>query len=559
MTACVIREAGDSAMLLELEEVIDAAVNARAIAIAGALRAEALAGVRDVVSTYRTVAVHFDPLRVDVEAMRAAMARASTTAAEDLTGKRVDIPVQYGGETGPDLLEVAQFASLSPQAAIGVHSGTPYRVFMLGFLPGFAYMGSVDATIAMPRRETPRVRVPMGSVGIAGPQTGVYPRESPGGWRLIGRTNARVFDANRAEPCLFAAGDEVRFTAADHLEFERPRSSRRLADGRSAFDSAQAREDPPLRQHRASRHLTVVRPGIFTTIQDRGRWGHQANGVPVGGALDRVSHSAANALVGNDAGAATLEVTLLGPELRFESDAVVAVTGADLGARVDGAAVAVNSTIACRPGAVLRFGERRSGSRAYVAVDGGIDVEPVLGSRATSALCGLGGVDGRAIVAGDRLPLGAAVRPERLRRLVEPSSVPHGGARLRVLPGPHQDFFPDDAFDHLQRGRFIVTPRSDRMGYRLEGERLPRIEGREMISDAAFIGGIQVPSSGEPILLMADRQTTGGYPQIATVITADLPLAGQLAPGDWIEFEICSRRDALTALVAQEGRLLAIR
>ena len=541
MTACVIREAGDSGMLLELEEAIDAGVNARAIAIAAAIRAEALAGVRDVVSTYRTVAVHFDPLRVGIEAVHEAMARASTAAATDVTGKTVDVPVQYGGEAGPDLLELAQFANLGPQAAIDLHSRTPYRVFMLGFLPGFAYMGGVDARIAMPRRDTPRMRVPTGSVGIAGQQTGVYPRESPGGWRLIGRTNARVFEARRPEPCLFAPGDIVRFTSEEGLEFDRPRP-----------------RVMPSRGKDGTRHITVVRPGLFTTIQDRGRWGHQADGVPVGGALDRVAHSAANALVANDAGAATLEVTLLGPELRFECDAMVAVTGADLGARVDGAEAMLNSTIACRRGAVLRFGERRSGSRAYVAVDGGIDVESVLGSRATSALCGLGGVDGRPIAGGDWLPLGAPARTDRVRRVVDPAPLPNGGARLRVLPGPQHDYFPDHAFDQLQRARFVVTPRSDRMGYRLEGARIPRIEGREMISDAAFVGGIQVPWSGEPILLMADRQTTGGYPQIATVITADLPLAGQLAPGDWIEFEICSRREALTALVAQEGRLLAI-
>jgi KipI family sensor histidine kinase inhibitor len=550
VTASVIREAGDSGVLLELEDVIDVSVNARAIAIAAVLRRQSMEGVRDVVSTYRTVAVHFDPLRVDVNAVRAAVESASTATATDVVGKTVEVAVQYGGEAGPDLLEVARFAGVSPEAAIGVHSDAAYRVFMIGFLPGFAYMGTVDSTIAMPRRETPRVRVPAGSVGIGGLQTGVYPRESPGGWRLIGRTNARVFDASRSEPCMFAPGDVVRFTPADRLDFDRVQLSGRLADGGS--------EDLPLRKDRASRHVTVVRPGLFTTIQDRGRWGHQSNGVPVGGALDKVSHRAANALVGNDAAAATLEITLLGPELRFESDAVVAVAGADLGARVDGADLPPNMSIACRRGAVLRFGERRSGSRAYVAIDGGLDVEPVLGSRATTALCGLGGVAGRALVSGDRLPLGPPSRPERVRRLVDPAPMPRGGARLRVLPGPHQDFFPDHAFAHLQRTRFIVTPRSDRMGYRLEGARVPRLDGREMISDAAFIGGIQVPSSGEPILLMADRQTTGGYPQIATVITADLPLAGQLAPGDWIEFDICSRRDALTALVAQEGRLLAI-
>jgi KipI family sensor histidine kinase inhibitor len=558
VTARVIREAGDSGVLLELEEVIDPSVNARAIAVAAALRRESIDGLRDVVSTYRTVAVHFDPLRVDVDAVRAAVERASTAQASDLSGRTVDVAVQYGGEAGPDLIEVARYAGVSPDVAVGVHSGAAYRVFMLGFLPGFAYMGTVDTTIAMPRRETPRVRVPAGSVGIAGQQTGVYPRESPGGWRLIGRTNARVFDASRSETCLFAPGDVVRFTPADRLDFGRAQPSDRLADGGSAFDFAQAREDPPRRNDRASRHVTVMRPGLFTTIQDRGRWGHQSDGVPVGGALDRVSHGAANALVGNDADAATLEIALLGPEIRFESDAVVAVTGADLGARVDGSEVTPNSSVACRRGSVLRFGERRSGARAYVGFDGGLDVDRVLGSRATTVLCGLGGVDGRALVAGDRLPLGVSQRPGRLRRVVDAAPMPRSGARVRVLPGPHQEFFPDHAFDRLQRTRFIVTPRSDRMGYRLEGARLPRLERREMISDAAFVGGIQVPSSGEPIVLMADRQTTGGYPQIATVITADLPLAGQLAPGDWIEFEICSRRDALTALVAQEGRLLAI-
>ena len=544
MTPCVIREAGDSGLLLELEEVIDERVNARTIAIAAMLRREPPTGVRDVVSTYRTVAVHFDPLSVDLDVVRAAMERASAAPAADVKGKKVDVAVQYGGDAGPDLAEVAEFAGVSPKTAAALHSDATYRVFMLGFLPGFAYMGTVDSTIAMPRRETPRVRVPAGSVGIAGLQTGVYPRESPGGWRLIGRTNARVFDASRAETCLFAPGDRVRFTSRDRLNFDQPPST---GAARAARGS-----------DHASRHVTVVRPGLFTTIQDRGRWGHQSEGVPVGGALDRLSHSAANALVGNDAAAATLEVTLLGPEIRFESDAVIAIAGADLGARLDGSDVRVNAPMMCRSGAVLRFGERRSGSRAYVAIDGGVAVEAVLGSRATSVLCGLGGVDGRALAAGDRLPLGAPTRPNRVRRAIDAPSMPKGGARLRVLPGPHQDFFPNHAFDELQRTRFMVTPRSDRMGYRLEGARIPRQQGREMISDAAFAGGIQVPSSGEPILLMADRQTTGGYPQIATVITADLPLAGQLAPGDWIEFEVCSRREALSALVAQEGRLLAI-
>jgi antagonist of KipI len=271
-----------------------------------------------------------------------------------------------------------------------------------------------------------------------------------------------------------------------------------------------------------------------------------------------MGHSVANALVGNDVDAATLEVTLLGPEIRVDADCVMAVAGADLTPRLDGHEIANYHAVACKPGNVLRFGERRRGARAYIAFNGGIDVAPTLGSRSTTTVCALGGIDGRAIAAGDHVPLAAPTTPPRARPVDLPP-VPSGGARLRVLPGPQDEFFLPEALDVMRRSRFTITSRSDRMGYRLEGARLPRIDGREMISDATFVGGIQVPVSGEPILLMADRQTTGGYPQIATVITADLPLAGQLGPGDWVEFEPCTRREALTALVAQEGKLLALR
>jgi KipI family sensor histidine kinase inhibitor len=539
-----IREAGDSALLLELDEVIDVGVNARAIAIAAAVRESQLPGVRDVVPTYRSVTVHFDPLIVAIESVRDTIDHAVAAPAIAAAGKTVDVDVKYGADAGPDLEEVAQFANLSSDEIVDVHSSTPYRVFMIGFLPGFAYMGSVDARIAMPRRSTPRVRVPSGSVGIAGLQTGVYPRESPGGWRLIGRTPVRVFDSTRDEPCLFTAGDTVRFRPIPDADFPA---------GGSLAGAVPARGDSSV-----ARHVTVLRPGLFTTIQDRGRWGSQASGVPVGGALDRVSHESANALVGNDVDAATLEVTLLGPEIRLETSAVIAVSGANLTPQVDGADVLLNTPVACRPGSVLRFGERRSATRAYLAFDGGIAVSPVLGSRATTPLCALGGVDGRALVAGDRLPLGSTPSARRTKRIDLPP-IASGGARLRVLPGPQDDFFPEEAFDRMRRTRFTITSRSDRMGYRLEGAQLPRIAGREMISDATFVGGIQVPQSGEPIMLMSDRQTTGGYPQIATVITADLPAAGQLGPGDWVEFELCTRREALSALIAQEGKLLALR
>jgi KipI family sensor histidine kinase inhibitor len=214
--------AGDSVFIVEFEERIDPAVNASAIALADAIQRAQLAGVRDVVPTYRSVAIYFDPLRtpaeallqrLETEAARAAVAAIGTTAP-------LRIPVCYGGIYGPDLPAVAEFAGTSEADVIDIHTAITYRVFMLGFVPGFAYLGTVDSRIAMPRHATPRVRVPAGSVGIAGVQTGIYPAGTPGGWQLIGRTPIKPYDAARPEPFLMKPGDAVQFYAIDQSTFE---------------------------------------------------------------------------------------------------------------------------------------------------------------------------------------------------------------------------------------------------------------------------------------------------------------------------------------------------
>ena len=214
--------AGDSALIVEFEERIDPAVNARAIACADTIQAANLSGVRDVVPTYRSVAIYFDPLRTDSAAMMACVNRAATQAVPELATGRVPvrIPVCYGGELGPDLAGVAAFARLSEDDVVRLHTTTTYRVFMLGFVPGWAYLGIVDGRIAMPRRSTPRVRVPSGAVGIAGMQTGVDPAETPGGWQLIGRTPLKPFDASRPAPFLMQAGDAVQFYSITREEFD---------------------------------------------------------------------------------------------------------------------------------------------------------------------------------------------------------------------------------------------------------------------------------------------------------------------------------------------------
>jgi KipI family sensor histidine kinase inhibitor len=557
VSEAAIRDAGDSAFVLELDAVIDPAVNARAIGIAAAIAARRLAGVRDVIPTYRSVAVHFDPLGTDLVALKTSMREAIDSAPATTEGALVEVPVSYGGEDGPDLGDVAARAGLSPQEVIERFCATEYRVFMLGFLPGFAYMGSVDEAIAAPRKATPRTKVPPGSVGIAGRQTGVYPRQSPGGWQLIGRTSLAVFDPSRIPASIFAPGDRVRFVPVTALNGDQGSGIRDQAVA-VTYETGSLIPDP--RSHSVHRSITIIRPGLFTTIQDIGRWGHQDRGVPVAGPMDAISHRLVNALVGNARDAATLEATLTGPELRFDQPTVVAVAGADLGASIDAAPLPLNTPRRCEAGAVLRFGERRAGTRAYIACDGGIAVPPVLGSRATHVVSGLGGTDGRSLIAGDCLPLGEA-RTEHVHgapgEMKRGSAASPGGARLRVMRGPQDDWFDQAAFDTLQRARFTISSQSDRMGYRLTGTAVTRPSG-QMISDATFTGGLQVPPSGDPILLMADRQTTGGYPQIAIVITADLPLAGQLAPGDWVEFELCTREQAIAALIDQEGSMRAI-
>jgi antagonist of KipI len=557
VTSITVRDAGDAAVLVEWPATIEASINARAVAVAGAIRQARIAGVRDVAATFRSVAVHVDPLRVDRAELTTAIDRALSAPALVVHGDTLEVPVVYGGRDGPDLDAVAQWAGLSADAVIARHADTAYRVFMLGFLPGFAYLGLVDEQIAAPRLSVPRVHVPAGAVGVAGRQTGVYPQASPGGWQLLGRTAMPIFDWRRTTPALLKQGDTVRFVPVRaHSEWP---DAERLPVDSAAF--AAARGGPA----ESPRLVTVLQGGPHLSIQDLGRHGHLVDGVPVSGAMDQVSHRVANAMVGNEPDAATVEVTLGGPALRVEAAAVVGLAGADLGVTIDDQLVKPGTPIACRAGTVVRFGGRVVGARAYVAFDGGIDTPRVLGSRSTHARSGLGGLDGRALRAGDRLPLGsqeAAPRAGTWRggharpRFGTPIRIPFGGARVRVLRGPQDDWFAPNAMDVLEATRFTISSASDRMGYRLTGGHvLPRRDTAEMISDATFVGALQVPASGDPILLLADRPVTGGYPQLATVITADLPLIAQLAPGDWIEFQECSRPDAVAALVAQDKGL----
>lgn len=325
--------------------------------------------------------------------------------------------------------------------------------------------------------------------------------------------------------------------------------------------------------------MRVVEPGLLTTVQDLGRVGHQRNGVTTSGAMDPAALRIANWLVGNDEDAAGLEMTLEGPQIEFREDALIAVCGADLSPEIADLPLPTWCRIFVQRGSVLRFIKARWGCRAYLAISGGIDVPEVMGSRSTYMRARLGGIEGRPLQAGDDVPAGRLSGGTR-NVLVEAAAslgpLPFALSECQVTPKDTRDIYDEarsihvlrgpqfDLFDERDREAFLseafaVSPRSDRMGYRLSGPLLDSSKRDEMISSAVLGGTIQVPPDGEPIVLMADRQTTGGYPIIAQVATADLPRVAQLKPGDEIRFEESTIERTQSALRAQRDRLLSLK
>jgi antagonist of KipI len=305
------------------------------------------------------------------------------------------------------------------------------------------------------------------------------------------------------------------------------------------------------------RVVEVLEPGLFTTVQDLGREGFGPLGVSPSGAADPISLRLGNRLVGNTEGAAALEMTLLGGAFLFPEGAVGALAGSDFGATLDEKPVEMWTAFEAKPGHVLRMGPTRSGARCYLCVRGGIEVKPFLGSASTHLLSGLGGHEGRALRKRDVLRIGETSRVPRRRRLsvralanLQPRKV------LRVTPGPQSDWFQESAQKIFYESTYRVAEESNRMGIRLQGAAIPTASSGEMISEGVSLGAVQVPEGGLPIILFVEQQTTGGYPKIANVISADFHSLGQLRPRDEIRFERVEWETARALLVEQE-KLLA--
>ena len=511
-----------NALLVELDNL------EQTLALLASLKNQPIAGIEELVPAARTILISWRPTACTMAELVQAIGQRDTSARVQRSGTLIEIPVHY---TGEDLSDVAQLLGITPEEVISRHTGSEYTVAFTGFAPGFAYLSGGHPSFNVPRRSTPRTRIPAGAVGLAGTFSGVYPQASPGGWQLIGVTPAAMWDLQRDVPALLQPGYRVRFVDIATLsiaEYAMPTAASRLKDLKIPGMDSPA--------------LEIQSAGLQTLFQDLGRSGQASQGVSGSGAMDQAALKAANRLVGNPSDRACLETASAGLRLRSRGDTVVAVTGADASLTITSAngkhwQVARYQPLALADGDSLTVGQPRSGLRSYLAVRGGFDVQPVLGSCSTDTLAQIGPPP---LTSGDVL----AVRPIHHGAVVgpheeAPTDLPtvHEVVTLDVVLGPRTDWFTAEALALFCSQRWQVTPQSNRIGLRLAGQlTLQRAVADELPSEGTTWGSIQIPPSGQPLLFLADHPLTGGYPVIASVATYHLQRAGQIPINAWVRF-----------------------
>lgn len=540
--------ASDCALLVELDSL------EQTLALFHAVQQDPPDGVDEVVPAARTLLIQYRPTAVSPSFLAARLQQlahqdhARPAEAPMRAGRLVEIPVRYNGE---DLDAVASLLGLSRAEVIERHAGAEFHAAFVGFAPGFVYLSGGDPCFhGVPRRSTPRTRVPAGSVAMAGEFSAVYPSDSPGGWQLLGVTPCTMWDLERAQPALVQPGSRVRFR-----DLERTGVTISLPVGKAPGQDIRAEPIPepesvsppvaPPDPLSRSTRFEVRAAGLQTLVQDLGRRGQTHMGVSLSGALDRNALRTANRIVGNPSDAPVLENVLGNVHLVCRGRAVVAVTGALAELHITTAAGLRLSAQRYRPlalddGDSLRIGVLRAGARCYMAVRGAWDVAPVLGSRATDTLAGIGPAPLRA---GDVLAVGEARARQRLSAVVPdmepPQAAPRSGdvVTLDIVLGPRADWFTAQALQRLAGQEWTVTPQSDRVGIRLAGaEPLERRVTGELPSEGTVLGAIQVPASGQPVLFLADHPLTGGYPVIGAVVSRDIDRAAQLPVGVRLHF-----------------------
>lgn len=507
---------GASSVLVELDDLD------RTLTLLDQLRADRPDGVTELVPGARTLLVRYDPLLTDRAKLTGIMERIDFTHRSSRQGETFEIPVVYNGQ---DLAEVAEMLGWSVQELIRRHTEANYTVAFTGFAPGFAYMVCDDPAFDVPRRKTPRVKVPRGTVALAGKFGGIYPSDSPGGWQLLGVTPLQMWDTRRPRPAFLAPGDQVRFRVA----------------GKGAHMQVPELPIPAEKPDVCETGLRITRTDRPVLYQDFGRPGKADQGISESGALDRSALREANLCVGNPPHATAIEITLGGVELHTDRAVTVAVTGAPCPVSIrstDGheTRAPFGHPFALDGGDFLSLGAPASGMRSYLALRGGFAVEPILGSCSRDTLAKVGPAP---LLSGDWLEPGdepvAAVDPGR----PEQPALPRAGetVTLDLLLGPRTDWFTKKGIATLFEQEWQVTSDSSRTALRLSGlTPLARHDTAELPSEGTVRGSIQVPHSGQPVVFLADHPLTGGYPVIGVVAPYHLDLAGQIPIGAYIRF-----------------------
>ena len=522
-----VRPVGTRAVLAELDGLQDV------LALQDMLYKSPLPGQVDVLAAAETVMVVGESAAA-TRAIGLRLMELELTAPEVTDSGLVVIDTVYDGD---DLADVAELTGLSVDGVVAAHTGQIWTVAFAGFAPGFGYMVGENEVLTVPRRSSPRTAVPAGSVALGGQYSAVYPRRSPGGWQLIGRTGARMWDLDRSQPALVRPGDRVQYRAVREVV---------------TAGASEARE--PEKEHHTESGLRILNPGAQSLIQDLGRRGFGPLGVSAAGALDRASLRRANRLVGNAPSAAAIESVNGGLTVEAVGDQVIAVAGAPSTLTIqspswveseesdDGDRPGARRTVpmatpfALLDGEVLTLGAPESGFRNYVGIRGGVDVPEVLGSRSADTMSGIGPGP---LMAGQELPVGedtvstAVGEPE-----LQPEFPGAGVTVLDVVPGPRADWFEPEALDSLCDQEWLVTPQSNRVGMRLDGTPLKRTREGELPSEGTMAGALQIPPAGLPVLFLADHPITGGYPVIGVVRDEHLDLAAQVPIGGKIRFRL---------------------
>jgi len=484
-----------------------------------------LSGIEEIIPAARTLLIRFQPLQVNMHQLATDIIHRPRVSVSQRQHQTITIPVHYQGE---DLGYLADLLGITVPQVIQCHQESVWKVAFTGFAPGFAYLSSPDWQWQIPRRSTPRTRIPAGSVAVAGSFSGIYPQASPGGWQLLGYTEQAMWDLSRASPALLTPGAQVQFI---------PHESRKTL-------SLPTREPIAAQVAEKETSLTILASGLQTLWQDQGRAGKAAMGLSASGAMDKQALYSANRIVGNPRDACCLEITLGGLRIRANKDIVIAVTGAPCPltlTTVDGNdfLLAGYRPLNLAAGDELALGTPSRGLRSYLAVRGGFVVSSVLGSCSWDTLAQVGP---RPLRPGDNVQADSKSVHRAVLLDEQPAGrLPAAGetVTLDITMGPRADWFTPESVNQLITQCWQVTSESNRIGLRLAGaEALVRSHTAELPSEGTCSGAIQVPASGQPVLFLRDNPVTGGYPVIAVVADYHLDLAGQIPPGTFIRFKL---------------------